>query len=68
MKGLKLWYTRTFLVINIDYAKKLGLEHVRNIYGDEINHINCRSIWQDNKGRTYRVHELFRHWKENRKQ
>ena len=61
MKELKLWYTRTFLVININYAKKLGLKHVRNVYGDEINHINCRSIWKDDKRRTYRVYELFRH-------
>jgi hypothetical protein len=29
------------------------------IDGDEINYLNCRSIWVDNKGREYRVHQLM---------
>jgi hypothetical protein len=49
------WYLRTFCVISNKRIKGLNLKHVRNIHGDEINMINCRSIWVDNKGRTYRV-------------
>lgn len=52
------WYIRTFCVIDTDQAKEKELTFVRNIYGDEINHLNCRSIWKDSKGRTYRVSEL----------
>ena len=50
-----LWWTRTFKVISNQKAKELGLRHWRNIYGDEIKYIKCRSIWFDNKNRKYRV-------------
>jgi len=53
-----LWWIRTFKVISNQRAKELGLRHWRNVYGDEINHINCRSIWFDNKSRQYRVSHL----------
>ena len=58
MKNLKLWYIRTFTVISIEKANDLGLMRLRGVYGDEINHLNCRSIWCDGKVRTYRVAEL----------
>jgi hypothetical protein len=51
-------YLRTFCVITIEKAKSLNLRHVRNVHGDEINMINCRSVWEDDKGRTYRVQLL----------
>ncbi len=54
-----MWYARWFKVITNEQAKELGLVHVRNIYGDEINKINCRSIWEDAKGRKYRVELLY---------
>jgi hypothetical protein len=60
MKGIKLWYIRNFKVLTNAQAKQLGLTHMRNVYGDEINHINCRSLWADSKGRYYRVEELSR--------
>jgi hypothetical protein len=53
-----LWWIRTFCIISNEKAKELGLTHLRNVYGDEINHLNCRSIWIDNKRREYRVHYL----------
>ena len=53
-----LWWIRTFRVISNQRAKELGLRHWRNVYGDEINHLNCRSIWFDDKGRQYRVSHL----------
>lgn len=53
-----LWWIRTFKVISNQTAKELGLRHWRNVYGDEINHLNCRSIWFDEKKRQYRVSHL----------
>jgi hypothetical protein len=59
MKALKLFYYR-FKVISRLQALELGLEFICNVYGDAINHCNCRSIWVDSKGRTYRVCELIK--------
>ena len=56
--SLILWYTRTFKIISQRQAEILGLTHARNIYGDEINYLNCRSIWKDSKGKEWRVKEL----------
>lgn len=53
-----LWWIRTFKVISNQKAKELGLRHWRNVYGDEINYLNCRSIWFDDKSRQYRVSHL----------
>jgi len=58
MKRLKLLYYRLFKVITKEKAKELGLVFHRNVFGDEINHINCRSLWEDSYNRLYRVEEL----------
>lgn len=58
MEEIKRWFERNFKVITQKRANELGLSWVRNIYGDEINHKNCRSIWKDKKGRQYRVKQL----------
>lgn len=58
MSGFSLWWVRTFQIISNEKAKELGLNHWRNIYGDEINKLNCRSLWLDNKHRVYRVSHL----------
>lgn len=58
MEQIKMWYARWFKVITNQQAKEWKLTFVRNVYGDEINHINCRSIWKDLKGRCYRVKSL----------
>jgi hypothetical protein len=58
MKKINLWFIRTFKVISNERAEELGLIHWRNVYGDEINHISCRSIWIDDKGNSYRVKYL----------
>ena len=47
-----------FQVISNEKAKELGLKHYRNVYGDEINQLNCRSIWIDEHGKEYRVADL----------
>lgn len=53
-----LWWIRNFNVISNQRAKELGLEWYRNVYGDEVNRKNCRSLWVDKKGRMYRVSDL----------
>ena len=57
-RKLKMWFARWFLVITKDQAIEWGLVHSYNIYGDEINAFNCRSIWLDSKRRVYRIEEL----------
>ena len=53
-----LWWIRTFKVISNEMAKELGLKWYRNVFGDEINLLNCRSLWIDKRGHRYRVSEL----------
>jgi hypothetical protein len=65
IKELELFYLRVFRVITQNRAKELDLEFVRDVYGDETNRLNCRSIWKDNKGRLYRVRYLHRLFKLN---
>ena len=55
---MREWYIRTFKVISKIEAEKRGLDFVGNVYGDEINRLNCRSIWRDSRMRRYRVTEL----------
>ncbi len=59
MKELKLFYYR-FKIISRLQALELGFVFSNNVYGDAINHLNCRSIWMDYKGRTYGVRELIK--------
>ncbi len=58
-KKIYLWWVRNFKVISNQQAEQLGLRHWRNVYGDEINRLNCRSIWFDYKQREYRVSHLI---------
>lgn len=58
MKDIKNWFLRVFCVVDLQYARENGLKFVKNIHGDSINHLNCRSIWEDSKGRKYRISEL----------
>jgi len=57
-KSIENWYLRFFKVIEKDKVEELNLIHVENIYGDAINHLNCRSIWRDSKNRYYRANFL----------
>ena len=52
-------YRQVFVNIDIEEAKKRGFKFARNIYGDEINHLDCRSIWVDNKARAWCVEQLY---------
>lgn len=58
MKKIKLWWIRIFVVLTREEAKSLGLTPYINIYGDQINLRGCRSIWIDDRQRTYRVGSL----------
>lgn len=55
---MKKWYMRNFCIISNIKAIEMDLTHIENIYGDEINKLNCRSIWLDSKQRKYRVKNL----------
>ena len=59
IQELILLYIRVFKVITQKKANQMEFVFYRNIYGDEINRINCRSLWQDYRGRLYRVYELY---------
>lgn len=63
LRFIKLWYVRNYKVISMELASSLNLVCYRNIYGDEINRLNCRSIWVDKKGNEYRVSELVKRHK-----
>ncbi len=63
--SIRKWWLRTFKVITTKQAKELGLKFYHNVYGDQINHLNCRSIWVDKKHRDYRVSELHNESNEN---
>jgi hypothetical protein len=40
-------YRQLFVKIDIKEAKERGFSFVGNVWGDEINKLNCRSIWRD---------------------
>lgn len=56
---IKFWFKKEFGILTIDECEKLGLIHCHNVYGDFINRMNCRSIWRDKKGKSYRCCSLY---------
>ena len=59
IRNIFLWFKKKFGVLTIDECKNLQLTFCHNIYGDSINHFNCRSIWRNNKGKSYRCQSLY---------
>lgn len=53
-KAIVGWYIRNFKVLDMKDLDNYDLKFHCNIYGDAINAFNCRSIWLDSKGRSYR--------------
>jgi hypothetical protein len=51
-------YRQLFVSIDIEEAKERGFKFARNVYGDEINKLDCRSIWVEKKNRAWRVEQL----------
>lgn len=58
MKRIKNFFLSFRLIKTIDQAANMGLGFCRNVYGDEINDRDCRSIWIDEYGNLFRCAEL----------
>lgn len=58
-RSLSLWYRKEFGVLTLDECRDLGLEFSYNVYGDNINQMNCRSVWRNAKGKSYKCHSLY---------
>jgi hypothetical protein len=58
IKKIKMWIKKEFGVLTIQECIDLNLEFCHNIYGDAINKLNCRSIWRDSNGKSYRCNSL----------
>lgn len=54
MKRIMCWFRAFRKLKTVEDVKSLGLHFRRNIYGDEINHIDCRSLWSDDYLNIYR--------------
>jgi len=54
-----IYYFRSFKTLNtVAEAEKMKLYFRTNVYGDGINHLNCRSLWNDKYWNIYRCNEL----------
>ena len=54
-------WLKSFAVIpTIEECGRRKLTFLSNVYGDSINRLNCRSLWIDRYGITYRCAELRR--------
>jgi hypothetical protein len=58
MKRILCWFRSFKTLETVKEAQDLELHFRRNIFGDEINHINCRSLWNDKYWNMYRCNEL----------
>ncbi len=57
---IKSFFSSLFFKIDTCHdAIYKDLLFIRNVYGDEINHRNCRSIWEDKYGFQYRCNRLM---------
>ena len=48
------------IIDTCEEAKRRGLMFDNNVFGDEINHCNCRSFWYDEYNLRYRCSELYK--------
>lgn len=53
------WISSFFKVKSVRCAFQLGLKWQRNVFGDQINQLDCRSLWIDKYGNEYRCDELY---------
>ncbi len=58
-KRIRFFFRSGRLVKTVKQADAMGLIHRTNIHGDPINNLNCRSLWVDEFGFTYRCAELL---------
>lgn len=59
MKKLKNFLLSFKCLNTLDDVYYLDLIHIRNVYGDEINRIGCRSLWKDEYGFKYYCQVLY---------
>lgn len=59
MKRIQYWFRSFKMVKTVWQAQRMGLTHLNNVYGDGINHLNCRSFWEDEFKNVYRCEELY---------
>ncbi len=59
MERIKFWFRSFKLVPSVEIAHNMGLKHFTNVFGDGINHLNCRSLWSDKYNNSYRCSELL---------
>ena len=52
------WIKSFSLISTVEECGRRKLIFVTNVYGDSINRMNCRSLWSDQYGITYRCSEL----------
>ena len=53
-----IFYHRFTVIDSCIEAESRGLKFHNNVYGDVINHFNCRSLYNDEYGFMYRCSEL----------
>lgn len=46
-------------ISTVEQAHKMGLIHDTNVFGDGINHNNCRSWWHDEYGNNFRCDSIL---------
>jgi hypothetical protein len=52
------FYIRFKNIPTCEEAEKMNLTHFLNVYGDQINLFNCRSLWYCEYGFRYRCDEI----------
>jgi len=61
IKTIKFSFVSMFKIHkNCNSCKKMNLKFFKNIYGDEINRLNCRSLWSDDFGNLHRCSTLYK--------
>lgn len=59
MNRIYRWFLHFRKVKTVKQAKEMGIIFWRNVYGDEINQRNCRSLWYDKYLNDYRCNQAY---------
>lgn len=58
MERVIYWFRSFKKLKTSDDAYRLNLHFIRDVFGDEINHMDCRSLWNDEYWNLCRCDEL----------
>jgi hypothetical protein len=58
MKRILCWIRSFKTLDTIEEVNRLKLHFIRNVFGDEINQKDCRSLWNDDYWNVYKCNEL----------